>query len=142
MAKVERERREQVNAKVAQMANEVMSSPDGVIVSDAINQLKKIQSSRSGAGMIVVKNPGRLKELFEEYGIDTTFVDKLWQGWGSVNEEGKKIIEEKGFYFNRSDNADRVLEKLNELNKAMLATVGAGRKTRRRPRRKSSTRRR
>ncbi len=142
MDKIRREGRERVDAKVAQMANEVMSSPDGIIVSDAINQLKKIQSSRSGAGMIVVKNPGRLKELFEKYNIDTTFVDKLWQGWGSVNEEGKKIIEQKGFYFNHSDNADRVLEKLNELNKAMLATVGAGRKTRRRPRRKSSSRRR
>jgi hypothetical protein len=134
MAKVERERRERVEAKVAEMANEVTSSPDGVIVSDAINQLKKIQSSSSGAGMIVVKNPGRLKELFEKYNIDTTFADKLWEGWGSVNEEGKKIIEKKGFYFNHSDRADQVLEKLNELNKAMLATVGAGRKTRRRMR--------
>jgi hypothetical protein len=117
---------------------------DVQILRDAYDALAALQKNTvPGYGTLVIKSPGRLRDLFKEYGVEPTYAKNLWDEWDRSNDEGKKRIETKGFYFNGSSNpSNNIGGELEALYSKMMEVAGIkqGGKTRRRPTR--STRRR
>lgn len=120
----------------AKQKAEFDQTPDAQIVLGAIKALNALNANQMvpGSGTLVIKNPGRLRDLFDKYDVPSDAAQILWYMWDKTqNADMKKTIETNGIYFNASANrSGNVSGQLRNLYAAMKEAAGikkGGKKT-------------